>query len=211
MQAATRLGPDFFNRDTASVAQDLLGKALVRQLDDGTRLAGVIVEVEAYLAQDDPASHSFRGHGKSNASMFGSAGLLYVYPIHAKYCLNVVTEGAGVGAAVLIRALQPIEGIDKMLLHRGTSSLLSLTTGPARLCQALAVNRSLDGTDLVTSSHIWLEQAPATVSAKEWSLRSSPRIGISRAVDRPLRWFVDGHRYVSGCARDHSCRRDWSF
>ncbi len=211
MQGSARLDHSFYNRDTSVVAQDLLGKVLVRQLDDGPRLAGVIVEVEAYLAINDPASHSFRGRGKSNASMFGPAGTLYVYPIHAKYCLNVVTDGEGAGAAVLIRALQPTDGIDSMLAHRGTASLLRLTTGPARLCQALAIDRKLDGTSLLTSPAIWLEQAPASVVMQEWSARSSPRIGISQEVERPLRWFVDGHRYVSGCARDHSRRRDWSF
>ena len=211
MQTSSRLGGSFYHRDTTTVAQDLLGKVLVRQLAEGKRLAGVIVEVEAYLAHDDPASHSFRGRGKSNASMFGAAGTLYVYPIHAKHCLNIVTEAEGFGAAVLIRALEPTEGSDAMLVHRATIAKQNLTTGPGKLCQALAVDRSLDGTNLITSPHIWLEQAPAHVLARQWTVRTSPRIGISQAVERPLRWFIDGHRFVSGCARDHSCRRDWSF
>ena len=153
MAGSVRLGKRFYSRRTDEVARDLLGKVLVRQLPDGARLAGVIVEVEAYLASDDPASHSARGQRVSNASMFQAAGTLYVYPIHAKYCLNVVTEAKGVGAAVLIRALQPTEGLDRMMQHRATESVRSLTTGPARLCQALQVDRSCDGEDLIN----WVE------------------------------------------------------
>ena len=205
-----RLSESFYQRATTIVAQDLLGKVLVRA-DDHGRTSGIIVEVEAYLAEDDPASHSFRGMGKKNASMFRPAGALYVYPIHAKYCLNVVTEDAQRGAAVLIRALQPMEGVDLMKVRRGTERIENLTTGPAKLCQALNVDRLLDGENLITSHNVWLEEAPNTVSVRKWTRGVSRRIGISQAQDRLLRWFMDGNRFVSGCARDHSCRRDWSF
>lgn len=211
MPEPIRLGQSFYDRETISVARDLLGKVLVRQVAGGRRLAGVIIEVEAYLANDDRASHSHRGRGASNASMFLPAGTFYVYPIHAKYCLNVVTEPQGIGAAVLIRALQPTEGIAMMIDNRGTHLLNRLTTGPARLCQALDVDRSCDGLDLTTNASLWIESEPDLVAARPWSVRASSRIGISQAVDLPLRWFIDGNRYVSGCARDHSCRRDWGF
>ena len=111
MRTGQRLSIDFYSQTTVEVARNLLGKVLVRKLDNGEILAGIVVETEAYLPADDPASHSFRGLGRKNASMFEAAGTLYVYPIHAKYCLNVVTEPKGLGAAVLIRALQPIEGL----------------------------------------------------------------------------------------------------
>ncbi len=193
----------------------MLGKVIVRQLDRGEILAGIVVETEAYLHIDDLASHSYRGQGRKNASMFDSAGTLYVYSIHAKYCLNVVTEAKGQGAAVLVRAVQPIEGLESMRAHRGllnvTEPLRNLTSGPARMCQALAVDKSLDGVDLLTSSSIWFESEPALVAAQPWSVRMSARIGISQAVDRPLRWFIDGNQFVSGYARDHSRRRDWCF
>jgi DNA-3-methyladenine glycosylase len=215
MRTSQRLSSDFYNQPTVDVARDLLGTVIVRRLENGEELAGIVVETEAYLPTDDPASHSFRGLGRKNASMFESAGTLYVYPIHAKYCLNVVTEPRGQGAAVLIRAMQPIEGLATMRELRGLTALsktqVQLTTGPARMCQALAVDRSLDGADLLTSSSIWLESQPTVVAEHPWKAKTSPRIGISQAVDRPLRWFIDGHQFVSGCARDHSRRRDWSF
>lgn len=215
MRTNLRLTQDFYSQTTIEVARDLLGKVIVRQLDNGAVLAGVVVETEAYLHAHDPASHSFRGQGRKNASMFEPAGTLYVYPIHAKYCLNVVTEEIGQGAAVLVRAVQPIEGVDSMRELRGLMNVTEpqrrLTSGPARMCQALAVDRTLDGEDLLTSSSIWFESEPSIVTAQPWTARMSARIGISQAVDRPLRWFIDGHQFVSGYARDHSRRRDWCF
>ncbi len=124
-----RLSHEFYQHTTEIVAQSLLGKVLVRA-DGADRTSGIIVEVEAYLAAGDEASHSFRGKGKKNASMFRRAGILYVYPIHAKHCLNVVTETEGIGAAVLIRAVQPLEGIETMQTRRSTDRIENLTTGP---------------------------------------------------------------------------------
>jgi DNA-3-methyladenine glycosylase len=211
MRTKYRLLNEFYDRETTVVARELLGKLLLRCLDDGEILAGLIVEVEAYLSCDDPASHSHRGQGRKNATMFAAPGTLYVYPIHAKYCLNVVTEPAGQGAAVLIRALQPLQGVQRMADLRGVTVPRSLVTGPARLCQALAVDRSLDGEDLVTSQRIWIATAPQVISHAGWQVQSSARIGISQATDLQLRWFIDGHQYVSGCARDHSQGRSWAF
>lgn len=203
-----RLASDFYQRPTIAVAENLLVKLLVRQLEDGTRLSGLIVEVEAYLSDGDPASHSFRGLGRKNATMFQSAGTLYVYPIHAKFCMNVVTEPEGIGAAVLIRAIEPVDGIDRMRALRGNS--LSLTTGPARLCQAMAVDRAFDGENLVDSQRIWIEETSPEKHAP-WVSRTSSRIGISQGQEKQLRWFVDGNRFVSGCARDHSNGRGQSL
>jgi len=206
----TRLTPSDFHLPTLDLARSLLGKLLVRQLA-GQRLSGIIVEVEAYLAKDDPASHSYRGKNRKNAAMFMQAGTLYVYPIHAKHCLNVVSEPVGVGAAILIRALEPWEGIEQMKLHRGTGDLRSLCTGPARLCQSLAIDREHDQINLCASREIWLEAAPNLTAQKTWQVTASPRIGISAAQSTPYRWFVDGHLCVSGLARLHQQRRHWTF
>jgi DNA-3-methyladenine glycosylase len=228
-----RLEYDFFVGSTEQVALNLLGKLLVTALPDGQRLSGLIVEVEAYLAEHDPASHSARGRSPKNASMFAPPGTLYVYSIHAKHCLNIVTEPAGRGAAVLIRALEPWEGQSTMLKHRGLlvphaatsaqpeqqptapspklelKTAVGLTSGPGRLCQALAIDRRQDGLDLPSSPVVWLERR--TEDMPVYNTRSSPRIGISHARDLPLRWFMDGHYFVSGRARDHSRGRWWSF
>ncbi len=200
-----RIDPAFYQLPTAEVARGLLGKRLVCRSPANRRLSGLIVEVEAYLADDDPASHSHRGPGRKNASMFKSAGTLYVYPIHARFCLNVVTEPEGRGAAVLIRALEPCEGVDWMRVNRSGSE--SLATGPARLCQALGVDRQFDGEDLIESDRIWIEECPLPYPASDVRIAASRRIGISQATELMLRWFVDGNRYVSGCARDHSSGR----
>lgn len=214
-----RIAPEAFEGTPLRVARQLLGQLLVRRLDDGTRISGIIVEVEAYLARGDSASHSFRGPGQKNASMFMPAGTLYVYPIHSRCCLNVVTEAAGVGSAVLVRGLEPWEGLERMAdqraaAGRGTTPLArarELTTGPGRLCQALQVSRELDGIDLLASRQVWIESAPGVTAGTSWSIRSSGRIGVSTAQQRRLRWFCDGNHFVSGCAREHSAGRWWSF
>lgn len=205
-----RLSANAYSHPTLSFAQQLLGCLFVRQLH-GQRLSGIIVETEAYLSQNDPASHSFAGLKKRNAAMYQAAGTLYVYSIHAKYCLNVVTEVAGIGAAVLIRALQPWEGMAMMQLHRGSDKLRDLCTGPARLCQALAITTAENQTDLTTSDSIWIEPPPRCVQETNWNMTASPRIGISTAQDLPYRFFVDGHVCVSGLARLHEQKRNWRF
>lgn len=218
----TRLGPQFFSQTTRQVARQLLGKRLVRITDGGTRLSGLVVEVEAYLSRGDLASHSHRGMSKKNAAMFSEPGRLYVYSIHAKNCLNVVTEAAGQGAAVLIRALEPSEGIQPMLKHRGLfadrplpaamdlKTAITITSGPARLCQALGIDRSHDGLNLISDQRVWLENAPA-VSIPSRVITRGPRIGISQSTGLPLRWYLDGHHFVSGLARAHSRGRHWAF
>ena len=189
----------FYDRSTERVARELLGKWLVRRLE-GETLGGRIVETEAYLAEDDLASHSARGQRRGNASMFGPPGTLYVYPIHAKWCLNAVTERAGRGSAVLIRALQPQWGIERMQAHRGYDDLRRLTRGPAVLCQALAIDRAQDGIDLTGGGEVSILEAPPLEPGE---LTATERIGISRAREMPLRFFINGNRFVSGRASDH--------
>lgn len=185
----------FYVRDTVTVALDLLGKRLVRATRWG-RVEGKIVEVEAYLATGDPACHAARGLTPKNAVMFGAAGLLYVYAIHARHCLNVVTEQRGVGTAVLIRALEPLVGLPVMQRQRQRENLLDLTRGPGRLCEALAVDRRLNGWNLTRGQRIWI--CPDSESESPPTILASPRIGISSAQDALLRFFLADNRFVSG-------------
>lgn len=187
---------EFFDRDPARVAKDLLGRVLVRDSDDG-RNSGRIVETEAYLAKNDPGSHSYEKQTRKNASMFGPPGRAYVYSIHAKWCFNVVTEPESVASAVLIRAVEPIEGIELMQARRGRENLLDLARGPARLCQAFAIDRSHDGHDL-TSGEMLYVASEAGVPVRRGQIGRSTRIGLSRGVDLPLRFFLVDCRFVSG-------------
>jgi DNA-3-methyladenine glycosylase len=194
----------FYDRDTVAVAQDLLGKALVSRVD-GLLTGGMIVETEAYLAVDDPACHAARGRTTRNATMFGPPGRLYVYGIHARHCLNAVTERPGRASAVLIRAVEPLWGVEAMSARRGTDVVRDLARGPARLCEALHVDLAHNGIDLTrraeVSIHPWFEG--------HVSVRATPRIGISQATDLMLRFFVDRNPFVSGRAADHSSRPRW--
>ena len=190
---------DFYEREPTSVASELLGKLLVRQTSDGL-CSGVIVEAEAYLAQHDPACHAHRGETRKNATMFGPAGHLYVYPIHGRYCMNVVTERVGSPSAVLLRAVEPIEGIEIMQRRRGRTELRDLTRGPARLCEAFAVDRKLDGHDITRGEQIWIAENPSA-PPKPLQMIVSPRIGVTSAHDLELRYFVAGNAFVSGRKR----------
>ena len=197
-----RLSRSFYDRPTDLVARELLGKALLRCLD-GQWLGGWIVETEAYLPNGDLASHSARGKTPGNAAMFGPPGTLYVYPIHAKCCMNTVTEAEGSGSAVLIRAIEPVWGIARMQANRGTDDLRRLSRGPAMLCQALGVDRSFDNIDLLDAKHIMIADHGLDGSSR---VTTTTRIGISKSKERKLRYFVDGSWFVSGRARDHRTR-----
>jgi DNA-3-methyladenine glycosylase len=167
-------------------APRLLGAHLVRQVSGAASRRVRIVEVEAY-EPDDPASHAFGGPTARNAAMFGPPGHLYVYLIYGlHHCCNVVTGPAGTGSAVLLRAAEPLEGIEGRDACRG----------PGRLARALGVtDRVLDGTDLVAGADLWLERgAPLDAS----TIVSGPRVGISKARDRPWRFWIAGDPWVSG-------------
>jgi DNA-3-methyladenine glycosylase len=174
---------DWFTREAPEVAVDLLGKLLVvdRGGDAGERLSGRIVETEAYT-NDDPASHSYRGRTPRNAVMFGPAGHLYVYRSYGvHWCANVVTGAEGDGQAVLIRALEPLDGVDEMLRRRGR---LPLADGPGKLCQALGIEGAHDGVDLLASDcaiRILDDGVPPPTDPLV-----GPRIGITKAID--IRW-----------------------
>lgn len=174
----------FFDRDPITVARALLGKLLVR--DDGAQLlAGRIVETEAYLAAADPASHSYRGQTPRNTAMFGPPGHAYVYAMHRYYCLNVVTEGEGAPSAVLLRAVEPLQGMEAMFPRRGTTRYVDLTSGPGKLCQAFAIDRSLDRWNLARGQRLWLAD-PA--SETDIDIVATPRIGVTSAQNLPLRF-----------------------
>jgi DNA-3-methyladenine glycosylase len=188
------LSASFYDRDPVTVARDLLGKYLVRECD-GTVMAGRIVETEAYLAVHDPASHAYGGPTGRNAAMFGPPGHAYVYLIYGRYhCVNVVTEGEGVPSAVLIRAVEPLVGIDRMQARRRSERATHLTSGPSKLCQALAIDRTLDKWDMTKGQRLWCAMPAAN---PQLHIAVSSRVGISVAGDLPLRFYVLGSPFVS--------------
>jgi DNA-3-methyladenine glycosylase len=182
--------------DTIALARFLIGKCVVREAADG-RISGRIVETEAYVI-DDAASHAFSGMTARNRTMFLRRGHAYVYLAYGiSWLLNVSSEAKDIGAGVLIRALEPIEGVAQMHTYRGTTQLRDLTRGPGRLTQALQIDRSLDGTDLCAAGPLWLGSLDSSPPA----IGSSVRIGISRDAERLLRFYVRSNRFVSGPIR----------
>ncbi|MDA4118273.1 MAG: DNA-3-methyladenine glycosylase [Thaumarchaeota archaeon] len=183
----------FFSRYTPEVARELLGCLLVRKVGRRT-LSGRIVEVEAYRGSDDPASHSFKGVTKRSALMFGEAGhayLFFSYGFH--WCLNVTTEEEGQPGAVLIRALEPIQGIAQMAENRGLSDVGRLTNGPGKLTKALSIDGTFNGEDIVTSRRLYVlrgEEEPLVIKA-------SARIGLSRGRELQWRYFIEENAFVS--------------
>ena len=193
---------DFFTQNTLTVAQSLLGKTLVRILN-GTRLSGVVVETEAYFGSTDSASHAFKGQTSRNAAMFGPPGYSYIYLIYGLHTmLNVVTEPVTQPAAILIRAIEPQEGLTTMRLNRGKQrqNLIpkNLTNGPGKLCQALAIDRHLNRWDLTQGSELWFEDAQLSPNVQ---IACGPRVGIGYAtiVDQqaPWRFWLKNNAYVS--------------
>jgi len=189
-----RLPRSFFARPSPEVGPDLLGRILVRRLGDGRLLSARIVETEAYQ-EDDPASHSYRGRTNRTEVMFGRPGHLYVYFTYGMHhCLNVVTGSDGEGSAVLLRAAEPLEGVQEMARRRGTDDPRALCSGPGRLCQALRIAREENGLDVVRGHELWLLEG-TPVSPPEIDVGS--RVGITRGIERPWRFSVQGDRFVS--------------
>ena len=188
-----RLARAFFRRDPREVAPELLNKVLAA--DDGRRAR--IVEVEAYCGPIDPAAHTYRGQTARNASMFGEAGHFYVYFTYGMHwCANVSCGEVGEGVGVLLRAAEPLAGLDLMYAARAKARRdRDLCSGPARLAQAFGIDRQQDGIDLVSgkSGFALLDDGVAPPPDPV----SGPRIGISRAVEHPWRWYVGGNVHVS--------------
>jgi DNA-3-methyladenine glycosylase len=192
----TRLAPDVLPVETRALAQALIGRILVHASDEGIT-AGRIVETEAYLP-GDPACHAYRGKSRRNATLFGPPHRAYVYQIYGtNFCFNLSSEVAGEGAGVLVRAVEPLEGLPLMSKRRATQNARDLCRGPGRLCEAFAIGRSLDGADLFTHPQLWLAEGPDGAMR----VRRSRRIGVTQAAHRRLRFYAAGNPYVSGTAR----------
>ena len=195
----------FFGRDPRRVARELLGKVLVRNDTPQRarqRLVGRIVEVEAYLGKKDPASHAAAGNTARTSVLFGPPGFAYVYFIYGThYCLNVSCDWEGKAGGVLFRALEPLLGIEEMAVARGVKlqgprDLPKLTSGPGRLAEAFGITRARDnGCDLTSAqSSLWIGDD----GFRSNEIRVTPRIGITKAAERPLRYLLAGNRFVSG-------------
>jgi len=207
MRLQPPLPREFYNRDPREVSPDLLGKILVRRA--GRKLlAARIVEVEAYLGENDPAAHSAVGCTPRNAVMFGPPGFAYVYFIYGNhYCLNVSCLPEGTAGAILFRAAEPLFGIEAMANARGVAldtprGLRNLTSGPGRMAEAFGVTRSRDnGKDLThQKSGLFIVDDAYSVS----EIMTTARIGITKAAELPLRYLIAGNPFVSGATRSKS-------
>jgi DNA-3-methyladenine glycosylase len=187
-----KLSRSFYDCNTIDVAIGLLGCHLIC-IKDGTKTGGMIVEAEAYRGPNDPACHAFKGHTKRNDIMYGKPGFLYVYFTYGNhFMLNVVTEKEGFPAAVLLRALEPIYGIDTMAARRGTKDIKNIASGPGKIAKALSITGADYGTDL-TGSYIYLTGPPI----KKPPILASPRIGITAGSERLWRFFIKDNPHVS--------------
>lgn len=202
MSPPRALSRAFFARDPRRVARDLLGKVLVRRDEHGSALSARIVEVEAYLGERDPAAHASAGKTLRNAVLFGPPGHAYIYFIYGNhYCLNVSCEPEGRAGSVLFRAAEPLTGLEQMaeargIQLRGPKDLRNLTSGPGRLCQAFGITRARDnGCDLTSRvSRLWIGDD----GHRAGRVILTPRIGIMKAADKPLRYVMAGNNFVSG-------------
>lgn len=186
---------EFFERDTLTVARDLLGQVLVRETAEGVT-RGVIVETEAYLGTRDDAAHSYRGKSERVRVQYGPAGCAYIYMIYGiHYCLNITSGAPGEPEVVLVRALEPTAGLALMEKRRGTVKLLQLCSGPGKLCRAFDIGAALYGADLCRKGPIYLE-----AGNKPDAVASTKRIGIDYAVltrDMPWRFTAAGSKFLS--------------
>lgn len=187
------LPKEFYERDSAEAARDLLGKILVRKLDGGF-LKGMIVETEAYYGEDDPASRAYKGRKKFNELMFKDVGKTFIYMVHGNWLLNIVAHPRDEVGAVLIRALEPLEGIDMMMKNRRVRNIYSLTNGPGKLTKALAITKELNGVDVTDKMSII--QVIETMQHK-LEIQDSYRVGVRKDLPIKLRFFIKGNKFVS--------------
>ena len=196
----SRLSREFYQQDVLKLAKTLLGKVFIC-IDSGERLSGMIVETEAYLGIPDKAAHTVGGRQTPrNQSMWEDGGTLYVYFTYGMHhCMNVVAQQAHEPVAVLIRALEPLEGIESMYPRRKAARKdHQLCSGPAKLCQAMNINRDQNGIDLVTNTNLWIEDHQIKVLSNH--IASGPRIGVQYAqdwTDKPYRFWIKDHFCVS--------------
>lgn len=193
-RAAKALPVSFFTRPAEIVARELLGTVVVSRIG-GVKTSGRIVETEAYLGGPDPASHGYQLRQTArNQSLFGPPGLWYVYLSYGMHwCANLVCRAAGSGSAVLLRALEPVDGLETMRARRNVASDRLLCSGPGRLCQALGISRELDGSPMEGS----LVSVRAGSTRKDDLVTVTPRIGITKAADWPLRFLLANSTHIS--------------
>lgn len=194
-----KLGREFYLRDALAVARGLLGKRLVVPAGGGERVAGLVVETEAYVGPEDKASHARGGRRTARTeTMYARGGTAYVYFIYGMYFqLNVVANVVGIPHAVLVRAVEPTEGVELMRARRPARKDVHLTSGPGKLCAAFGIDRTFDGEDLL-GRRVWLEDAGREVAARE--IAAGPRVGIDYAEefrDKPWRFWIRHNPYVS--------------
>ena len=192
---------EFFLRSNVTVARELLGKVLFTKNDDGIT-SGIIVETESYGGTEniDLSSHSYKGATKRNKSMFKEGGYAYVYQTYGiYYCVNVSTEKEGIGSAVLIRAIEPREGIEIMKARRKVDKLIQISNGPGKVSIALNINKSFDGEDIIKSNKIWIEDTKKNEDSKQknFDIITTTRIGISKSTELDWRFFIVGNPFVS--------------
>jgi len=184
---------EFYEEDPAKVARELLGKILVRRLDN-IYLKGMIVETEAYYGQDDPASRAYKGRKKFNDLMFKDVGKTFIYMVHGNWLLNIVAHPRNEVGAVLIRAVEPLEGVEIMMKNRGVRNIYSLTNGPGKLTRALAITKDLNGID-VTDGMSKIQIIESMYYGFE--VQDSYRIGVKKDLPIKLRFFIKGNKFVS--------------
>lgn len=188
------LSREFYLKDPAIVAKNLLGKLLVRRIKSEL-LIGRIVETEAYYSEKDPASRAYRGLKNFNKPMWGEVGRAFIYMVHANWLLNAIAHPENEAGAVLIRALEPLDGLEEMKKNRRVSNLTELTSGPGKLTKAMKITKELNGADLTNiESEVFICQCEEKIIFK---IRSSHRIGVSRDLPIKLRFYIESNPYVS--------------
>lgn len=192
MDSEQILNREFYRRDPAMVAGELLGKTLIRSFRGGS-LEGIIVETEAYYGLQDPASRAFRGKKNYNRLMWGEPGRVFVYNVHRYWMFNVVAHEPGEVGAVLVRALEPTRGLDAMVRNRPVEDHEELTSGPGKLTIAFGIDKGLHGQDVTDpESEVYIVDG-----ALEHEIGTSRRIGVTRDLERDLRFYVKGSPHVS--------------
>ncbi len=183
----------FYRRDPAIVARDLLDKIMVRRTESSI-LSGKIVETEAYYGDRDPASRAYKGRKNYNRPMFGEPGRLFVYMVHTWWLLNIVAHREGEVGAVLVRALEPLEGVTNMMENRRVTDIQNLTSGPGKLARAMAVTNKFNGLDITRAdSEIIVNRG----TVEDIDIGTSQRIGVTEDLPEELRFFIKGNRFVS--------------
>jgi DNA-3-methyladenine glycosylase len=189
------ISDNFFNKDTINAAKELLGKILVKKTGKNEYISGKIVETEAYIGEHDPACHAYQNISGRSSVLYEEGGTIYVYFIYGNYyCFNVVTEKKGIGSAVLIRAVEPVEGIDIMTANRPKAKkIYDLTNGPSKFCMAFDIDKKYNGKKL-SEDGIFISEP---FHKEKFEIAASKRIGIVKGADFPYRFFIKDNPFVT--------------